>query len=419
MSERSEKVIYLFDSASSIRSLGLVDHFANRDGSMDLVAVVDSSIVDEVMLEKYFDRHYVVPAFVQPETPCLMRLSDVVEATAQEFDCRGPVRVVSYGEYTPLVAAGLRERFDVPGPKTDCVVPFRDKLVMKREIGKAVRVPEHEAFDRDAYATTREQYLLDLAERLRFPFVVKPVNAASALGTRVVRGIEDAAKVDDALLEYSGSFGAESYIEGVQYHCEIVYAETVPLVAFVSRFNRPVLALADGYSVGSMPVEVSDPVFSRIVEFCQKALAATPIVDGITHTELFVESDGSLCFLETATRAPGGRVVDAYRVTHGLNLLDIDQRIKAGLPYSLEADPPQGYAFWAVVPTRRGKVSALLSPELESECEIRHNFAVGDELADGKNFETVFATVFVRNSDRAQLQRDFEKIDKAEFFTVA
>lgn len=412
------RLIYLFDSESSINSLRLVSFFQDREPGIELIAIVDAGIADRSRLSALFDRHYVIPTTSAPSDPCPMALSDVVAAAQAEFIGCSDIRVIGYGEYTPLVAAGLREHFNLDGMRVQEALVFRDKLVMKSVVGNAVRVPKNMRFDRVAYAGSPGRYLQMLGQALGWPFIIKPVNAASALGTRIIRSALDAGPASAALAEFAGSFEAESYITGTLLHCEIVYHDKVPLVACSSRFNRPVLALAEGECVGSIPLMPDDPLSVRAIQFCRLALAQTGIRDGITHTELFLNETDELVFLETAARCPGGRVIEAYMETMGVNLLDLDQRLKAGLPVSVRCEPSGRGAFWAVIPKKAGRLIGMRDAGLDGTCEVRPFFEVGDVMEGHSNFEQIFGVVFVTAPSYQAARRDFDNVANANFFDV-
>lgn len=412
------RLIYLFDSESSISSLRLVSFFQDREPGIELIAIVDTGIADRSRLSALFDRHYVIPTTFDPLDPCPIALSDVVAAAQAEFIGCSDIRVIGYGEYTPLVAAGLREHFNLDGMRVQEALAFRDKLVMKSVVGNAVRVPKNMRFNRAKYADSPECYLHMLGQALGWPFIIKPVNAASALGTRIIRSALDANPAAAALAEFAGSFEAESYITGTLLHCEIVYRDKVPLVACCSRFNRPVLALAEGKCVGSIPLMPDDPLSVRAIEFCRLALAQTGIRDGITHTELFLDKNDQLMFLETAARCPGGRVIEAYMETMGVNLLDLDQRLKAGLPVSVRCEPSGRGAFWAVIPKKAGRLTGLRDAGFDGTCEVRPFFEVGDVMEGHSNFENIFGVVFVTAPSYQAAQRDFDNVANATFFDV-
>lgn len=412
------RLIYLFDSATSIRSLELVSFFQEREPEIELVAIVDEGAADRPRLSLRFDRHYIVPTVLSPLDPCPMALSDVVAAARTEFTDCSDIRVIAYGEYTPLLAAELRRLFDLDGMSLQDAIVFRDKIVMKDVVGKSVRVPKSMRFDREKYRTSSERYLATIGTSIGWPFVVKPVNAASALGTRIIASDTDVISANAALHEFGGDFEAESYIEGTLIHCEIVYRDGLPIVACCSRFNRPVLALAQGECVGSIPLMPDDPIAVRVAEFCQLALAETAIRDGITHTEIFLNAEDQLVFLETAARCPGGRVIEAYMETLGVNLLDVDQRVKAGLPISIECEPSGRGAFWAAIPKRAGKVIGIREPWFEGDCDIRSSFVVGDVLVGDSNFEQIYGVVLVASPSYLAAVRDFDSLATAVFFDV-
>ncbi|MFL6119472.1 hypothetical protein [Actinophytocola sp.] len=75
-----------------------------------------------------------------------------------------------------LVGAALRQKWEVPGPWTDQLLPFRDKYLMATLMSKAgVAVPEF-AMVHD------EPAVLAFADRVGWPVIVKPTLASSSAG---------------------------------------------------------------------------------------------------------------------------------------------------------------------------------------------------------------------------------------------
>lgn len=105
---------------------------------------------------------------------------DLAEVTAAVDDLvrrhGEPERIVALKEDDLLVGAALRERWKVPGPQTDQLLPFRDKLVMVARVARAgLPVPTFApASDADS--------VLAFAETNGWPVVVKPTIGSSSFG---------------------------------------------------------------------------------------------------------------------------------------------------------------------------------------------------------------------------------------------
>ncbi|KAF1366606.1 ATP-grasp domain-containing protein [Yokenella regensburgei] len=415
-----KKIIYIFDSATSLKSLPLVEFLVDRKNlGIEAVGLIDDSVVCEPGCSPLLDRLHVVKAVTHEDDPCYLDPAACIAALANEVQNPAETVIISYGEYTSLIAAELRRVFGIAGPQADNVLPFRDKLRMKEQVAPHARVPAFRHFDKTAYFADKTGYVAQLAKGIGFPLLIKPVNAASAIGTKVLKDIAEIELIDQALQEYTGPFEVEEYIDGNIYHCEILFKEGQALIGFASRFNHPVLALNQGWVVGSMPLASDDPLAGRIIEFCTRAHAGFSQLNGITHSEVIMkDGTGEIVFIETACRAPGGRVLECYLESFGVNLLCLDQRIKAGLALPEIVVKKGKFSFWAVLPAPQGRIKSLRVPSFDSEVDIRWKAAPGDVIDPTVNFETVLGVMFAKNDRLEGILADFERVAQEQFFVM-
>ena len=86
-------------------------------------------------------------------------------------------RVECLWEPYMILAARLREMLELPGPTVEQTLPFRDKEIMKDVLDAAgIRTPRH------GRATSIAE-CRDVAERVGFPLIVKPVAGAGSADT--------------------------------------------------------------------------------------------------------------------------------------------------------------------------------------------------------------------------------------------
>ncbi|MDX1578910.1 MAG: hypothetical protein R3266_10510, partial [Gemmatimonadota bacterium] len=94
-------------------------------------------------------------------------------------------RVECLWEPHMILAARLRETLDLPGMTVEQTLPFRDKEIMKDVLDRAgIRTPRHGRAT--SVAECRE-----VAERVGFPLVVKPVAGAGSADTYRVDSAEE------------------------------------------------------------------------------------------------------------------------------------------------------------------------------------------------------------------------------------
>ncbi|GGR50920.1 ATP-grasp domain-containing protein [Streptomyces netropsis] len=423
MSEQQNRVVfYFFDSASSIRAFGRLDLPKERQAlGLTTVCVTSDDVVGADFVSDAFDHLFVLPAQPSPYDPgCIdvaAALDCVTRVCGPDFD-RDSVTVISCGEYTPLAAAQVREKLGIPGASVSEANGFRDKLAMKHAVAATVTVPKNVPFDRDRFRREPEAYLDWLLGDLGHPFIIKPTNMASSSGVRKVHTSANAADVRAVLEANQGAFEAEEFISGEQYHCETLYHEGRRIASFVSRFNSSMLDMMSGRTVGSLPVPPADPVGRAVGECAHLASVALGVHSGVTHTEAMVRPDGGVVFIETANRAPGGDVVRRYVEAFGVDILEIDQRIKSGVPYELDPVERGRYSFWAYVPKPDGVIAELRLPELSSSIDVNWFVAVGEQTTRSTSFEEPAGLLIVTGDDYARVSADFAAVLDFPFITV-
>ena len=88
-----------------------------------------------------------------------------------------------------ILAARLREMLGVPGPTVEQTLPFRDKEIMKDVLDAAgIRTPRHGRASSGAECR-------EVAERVGFPLIVKPVAGAGSADTYRVDSAHDLERV--------------------------------------------------------------------------------------------------------------------------------------------------------------------------------------------------------------------------------
>ncbi|MCW2934464.1 MAG: Biotin carboxylase [Actinomycetia bacterium] len=248
-----------------------------------------------------------------------------------------PDRIVALKEGDLLTGAALREKWEIPGPRVDQLLPFRDKFLMLTRVAEAGLTVPAFALVPDARAVR------GFAERAGWPVIVKPIAGSASAG--VVR------------LNGPGDLNGLSFDEGPQlaqvfnphqiYHVDGVFTGERLLVLRASRYLNSCLEFRGGGILGS--VEESDPEITGIIaEFTLRAMRALSDRAQVFHFEVFVDADtGSCAFLEVGARVGGGETSFLWREVHGYDLMETAFRIHLGLQIREEvpqiADEVGGY----------------------------------------------------------------------------
>ena len=255
-----------------------------------------------------------------------------------------PHRVVALKEDDLLVGAQLRADWDLAGPRPADLLRFRDKYLMCQAIASAgLPVP---AFA----AVTGEQSVLDFADTVGWPVVVKPRVGSASAGVVVLTGPQDLAE----LPPFSEPMMVQAYNPHPIHHVDGVFTGRQVLCSRVSRYTNTCVGFRDGVFLGS--VEQDD----QLIESAAQA-AATAFLLALTdrptpfHLEVFVERRGtevSCTFLEVGARVGGAEIPFIWRDLHGYDLMraafDLQLDLPAAVPDTrLETGEVGG---WLLIP---------------------------------------------------------------------
>ena len=251
---------------------------------------------------------------------------DLAEVTAAVDDLVRrygvPERIVALKEDDLLVGAALREQWQVPGPQTDQLLPFRDKLVMVGRVARAgLAVP--------AFAPAPDAgSVLAFAATNGWPVIVKPTIGSSSFGVVRVDGPGDVSGLRFADGPYLVQAFNPHSIHHVDGSCD---GDTVSVIR-TSRYLNNCMDFRGGTVLGS--VEESDPAIQRLVaDFAGRVLRALTDRPTVFHLEVFVDRTAGTCaFLEIGARVGGAEIPLLWREVHGLDLVAVAFRDQLALP---------------------------------------------------------------------------------------
>ena len=215
-------------------------------------------------------------------------------------------RVECLWEPHMILAARLRETLGLPGMTVEQTLPFRDKEIMKDVLDRAgIRTPRHGRAT--SVAECRE-----VAERVGFPLVVKPVAGAGSADTYRVDSAEELERVFPAL-RHVPQVTVEEFIEG-----DDMTFDTVCVGGTVAHYNicryRPRALESKTWEWVSPQTfalrDVEHPDLAAGHRMGFDVLAALGFENGYTHMEWYRTSSGEAVFGEIAARPPGVRTVD-------------------------------------------------------------------------------------------------------------
>jgi len=419
MSNNTLTAIFLIGSG-----IGMLDFYNFNQLKMrhklNLIAIVNKDIVSNFPIKQkdYFDQIYPVASNKVASLSHLdfSAVEDVVKQELIKITDPSKIRIFPFNEYNILLAAQLREKFEIPGASSDLLKPFRDKVVMKNILnGNNIRTPKFISLDMKNIKINTEDYFKNLSECLGLPFILKPIDGAGSLGVKKICSLHDFIMYKNELLPMVSGYEAEEFLDGELYHCDIVFRNQNPILSLCGIHNRPLLEFKNGQNVGSIPLADGHPLKESLIQFTQTAMKNFNLPDGIIHSEIFyLPKADEFVFLEAAARAPGALIVPMYEQSFGCNILDIDFLIQINSTQIVELRP-DSYCFWIIFPPIAGKIKKLHQPKINSEYELEWFVNKGDVLKPPVSLRDRVGRIFVWNHDYDALAKDFECISNHKF----
>jgi hypothetical protein len=334
----------------------------------------------------------------------------LVELTAIALHAETPLTgIVALSEVDLVRAAALRERFGITGQSVESATAFRDKLVMKTLAGAAgIAVPRMRA-------VTSPLDLIEFAEDVGYPLILKPRTGAGTIGVTLVESPEALARLLRRGL--AGSFEgsvqllAEEYVAGAMFHVDGVFGGGEVHASWPHAYLHDMLAVMnDGKALSGRGLAPDHPLRRRLQEFAAATLAALPHPPGPTafHLEAFHTADDRLVLCEVASRAGGNGINDMVRDELGIDMCECAAKAQAGveLPSLMPRSTPAVLGGWLLAPPRTATFGG--APE---RCDLDYvSFyqmvgRVGRAYVPAGNSVTHVASFVFSAPDAAELER--------------
>ncbi|WP_216907554.1 ATP-grasp domain-containing protein [Nocardia noduli] len=281
--------------------------------------------------------------------------------------------------YLPTVAA-IAAELGLPGPSREAAVAACDKA-MTREICGAAGVPG----PRFAVVARWEE-IVDAAEDIGFPVVVKPVDLCGGMFVRKVDDVEQLRAAVDAIAGFP--VNARGQVRAPQVLVEQCLVGAEFSVETVSRDGRTsIVGITDKRVIGTgcyieaghmFPAAIEHEEADRIGALALSAIAALGLDSTVAHTEIKLTADGPR-LIEVNPRPAGNRITELVRRVTGIDLAAAHADLAAGVePDLTPRDTGVGSAAIAfLVPDRQGELDRITGAEQWSALDhvVEHTLA--------------------------------------------
>ena len=256
------------------------------------------------------------------EVPRMLAEDDVIERASAWLRGHEIDRVLSAWEPTVMMAARMRERWELPGMRPDTVRGFRDKQLMKERVAAAgLRVPRSARVVRER-GEPQAPAMYAAAEQVGYPLIVKPIAGAGSADTYCCR---DRAQLDEAIARtaHVRELSVEEYIEGEEFTYDTVCIGGRPAYENVAQYlPKPLEARSEEW-ISPVIITVRDLQQAKIqkgLALGREVLTALGMGEGFTHMEWFYTPKGEAVFGEIGCRPGGARLVDQMNYTGDIDL---------------------------------------------------------------------------------------------------
>jgi formate-dependent phosphoribosylglycinamide formyltransferase (GAR transformylase) len=248
--------------------------------------------------------------------PSVVNIDALRTAVAWAQDQVWVDRMESTVEAHILPVAQVREEAHIPGTSVRTAWLCRDKPAMKDAL-RSVGVPTAASI-----AADNADQVVDFANRIGFPIILKPRAAAGASGTVRVDSMAELAKALNGFGDVD-SIAVEEFISGHEGFYDTLCIDGNTTHDFVSHYYPNVL---DGMRerwispqfISTNQVD-SAPAYGELKEMGARVNHALGIGTSATHMEWFF-GDKGLYFSEIGCRPPGVGAWDLYSVGNDVDL---------------------------------------------------------------------------------------------------
>lgn len=330
------------------------------------------------------------------------------------YNAPGEIKIITNDELCILLAAELREAFNLAGDHLSNLTRFINKLEMKQLLlNTDIPLPKYYHFDSVACSKDPEKYIHTLQQTLGLPIFVKPIDSAASQNTAKLHSTEE---IYSWCQNHTNkdNFEFDEFITGTLYHCDSIVRNNQILLTKIGQNVHPCFEFASGKIAGTITLSNDNPIVDCILDFNQKILKAfQPLPNCVTHLEIFERQNGELVFLEIACRAPGGMIVQMYEKNCGINFEQAHFAMQMDLPFNIP-DINGPYCAWAWFPMQAGKINDYVKLTINSPHQLTWKVKIDERYDQAKSLIDYAGSIILWNDDAEILTNDFNYLSKLE-----
>jgi biotin carboxylase len=274
--------------------------------------LTNKKLEDKPWVREFIDEVF----YVEEKSDGTFDINQIVAGLAYLMRAKKVDRIVALDDFDVEKAAHLREHFRIPGMGQTTGRHFRDKLAMRIKAQDAgIKVPIFSSLFHD-------QDIVEYAQKVSFPVVVKPRSEASATGIKKVHNTEQLWEVIHQLGDRRHEYLVEQFRPGDVFHVDSLSVDGKIIFTRCNQYLSTPMEVAHG---GGIFRSVTVPFGSNDDKALQKANTQVMKAFGMnysaSHSEFIKDQEtGEIIFLETASRVGGANLAEMVEASSGINL---------------------------------------------------------------------------------------------------
>jgi biotin carboxylase len=320
-------------------------------------------------------------------------LSPNVVKKLREFSIK---RVISNTEETVVLGALVREHLKLKRLAVDVTERFHDKLKMKDFATKFnIPITKYKLIEND---TTAE----DLADYLKLPLVIKPVDDSGARDVKIAQNLPDLKKY------MSKGLLAEAFVEGSEVSVETFVQNGKPILHNITEYLHQ-------WRKSAIPAKLELDLEKKILELNDKIIENFGVDRGMTHAEFYLTKDGPV-FGEIAIRPPGGYYMEVIEKVYGIDSWKLYVNLSCGSKIEPFDATPKGCGAVYMIHPGAGKILSIegveeIKQKVKGIFEISIRKKVGDIILEHESTSNEVGHILFWSPNRQQLDEDLKYIE--------
>ena len=261
--------------------------------------------------------------------------------------------IIAVEELCLRTAALLRDKFLVKGMSFKEINKFRNKFDMKKVlVNSNVNIADFEMYE--------NKLQLENFFNKHKKIVIKPVLGSGSTDTHIIDSITDLRNTMGKL-NPGNKYIAESFINGDLYHCDSLVNNGEILFTNVMSY----LSLTIDFKKNNFLAAVSEDdeyTLTEVRKTIEEIIKNFKVVNGVTHTEVFVDENKKVTFCEIALRTGGAAVCEAVQELYGINLYSSDVLLQMGYEIP-KANYSGGKGAWIIAYPKAGRIKNISREE--------------------------------------------------------